>query len=337
MLKSRIDLSSMGTTVQLNDGEGSIAKLNEPPSPPRKLLPPPVPLNLIPLYEELPLGVRFAKVDMSSHYRVVLAKDREGMNFVKEAFIRPEDTFEVDQLDDGTYYLITSSIDADGLEGLLSEPKEITVHKVRKKPAPPTIVSPYNAAELQNTQITVAWRSAGKAAHYHVQIAEDGEFTKLVADSKKTDGTTYTSENQAVGTYYLRISSVEEDGSEGEWSAVRVFSVARLPAPVLEKTEASDKKLHVAWNRFDEGTGYQIQIARDESFSEIILDKKLQQTAVTIDKPQKPGKYYMRVRAIDSKQHSGSFSRIGSFEIEESKRFPYELLSVFGLLFLFLL
>jgi hypothetical protein len=337
MLHSRIDLSSMGTTVQLNEGEGSVAKLNEPPSPPRKLLPPPAPLNLIPVYEELPFGARFAKVDTSSYYRVVLARDREGKDFVKVAYIRPEDTFEVAQINDGTYYLITSSIDADGLEGPLSEPKEITVHKVRKKPASPTIASPYNTAELQSMQITVTWQPVEKATHYHVQIAEDSAFTKLVVNSNNPGGTTYILENPAVGTYYLRISSMEADGFEGEWSAVREFSVARLPAPVLEKTESSDKELHVAWKSLEGGTGYQIQVAGDEGFSEIILDKKLQQTALTIDKPEKSGKYYMHVRGIDSKQNVGSFSQAGSFEVEKTKRFPYELLGLFGLLFILLL
>jgi hypothetical protein len=172
---------------------------------------------------------------------------------------------------------------------------------------------------------------------YHAQIAEDREFTKLVVDSKQSVETSYTMENPAVGTYYLRVSSVEEDGFEGEWSAVREFGVVRLQAPVLDKTEASDKKLHLAWNKVDDGTDYQIQVAGDEGFRTIILDKKLQQTAVTIDKPEESGSYYMRVRGIDSKQHAGNYSNVGRFEVEESKRFPYELLSVFGLFFLFLL
>jgi hypothetical protein len=337
MLQSRIDLSSMGTTVQLNEGEGSVANLNEPPSPPRKLLPPPAPVNLIPFYEENSFGVRFAKVDTSANYRVVLARDREGKDFVKVAYIRPEDTFEVAQVNEGTYFLITSSIDAVGLEGPLSEPKEITVHKVRKKPAPPAIASPHNTAELQRMQITITWQPVEKATHYHVQIAEDSAFTKLVVDSNSPGRTTYILENPAAGTYYLRISSIEADGFEGEWSAVREFSVTRLPAPVLEKTESSDKELRVVWKGPEGGIGYQIQVAGDEGFSEIILDKKLQQTALTIDKPEKPGKYYMRVRGIDSKQNVGSFSQAGSFEVEKPKRFPYELLGLFGLLFILLL
>jgi hypothetical protein len=113
--------------------------------------------------------------------------------------------------------------------------------------------------------------------------------------------------------------------------------VARLPAPVLEKSESSDKELHVVWKSLEGGTGYQIQVAGDEGFSEIILDKSLQQTALTMAKPGKPGKYYTRVRGIDAKQNAGSFSHVGSFEVEKSKRFPYELLGLFGLLFILLL
>lgn len=231
MLENSIVLSSMGTTVPLRRDEGSVAKFNTPPTPPRKLLPPPHPANLRSNYETLPITISFTPVEGASLYRVVLAKDREGKNSVAEAFIQPDGTLEAAPTTVGIYYLLASSIDAEGLEGRLSEPQKVVLNRIRKKPETPAIIWPKNAALLETLQPAIIWQQLAKTSRYHLQIATDRDCVRLVADTavvahkKMIGGIAYTPETLAPGVYYFRVRSEEADGFSGDWSTIREFRV----------------------------------------------------------------------------------------------------------------
>ena len=68
-------------------------------------------------------------------------------------------------------------------------------------------------------------------------------------------------------------------------------------------------------------------MAKDKTFDEIVVDKKLDDAAITLQKPKDAGTYYVRTSAIDSEGYEGSFSLPQSFEIEE--KFPYAAFGLF--------
>ena len=76
----------------------------------------------------------------------------------------------------GLYFLFTQSIDGVGLEGPPSEPFAL---KVRVNPLPPFIQVPRNDTEFRERSIEIRWLKVEDAASYHIQMAEDHEFTLL--------------------------------------------------------------------------------------------------------------------------------------------------------------
>ena len=327
MLESRIDLSAMGATVPLKEGEGAFARRNEPPSAPIRLLEPPEPQNVAAVYGNKSSSISFSRVQNAAQYRVVLARDLEGKQAARVAVIKPDEAFVFEGLDDGSYYLLASSIGAEGLEGALSKPHEI---KVRRKPLPPDLVTPLDKAALPEMPLKVQWHNVIGVSAYQVQIARQPDFSGTLIESGDLKKTIYHSLELQEGTYYLRVRSLAEDGYAGDWSVPRACSVVKLLPPSLRKPDGDDSKLYLEWEPMQGATGYHLQIARDEAFGAIVIDRKPAESKLVLENPPEPGKYYMRVAPRNADQETGAFSKSGSFKIEQSKHYFYETLGFVG-------
>ena len=137
-------------------------------------------------------------------------------------------------IDDGTYYLQTRSIDDIGLEGLSSTPKEV---KVRVNPLPPFIQSPDDGAEYREKTVPLTWLEVKQAVKYHVQVAEDPAFAKIVEDVPDMSGTSHQTGNLDYKTYYFHVRSIAADGYQGVWSDTLHFTIVPPPpSPPLGET-----------------------------------------------------------------------------------------------------
>ena len=341
MLESSIGFSSMGSTVVLNRDEGSVARFKEPPSPARRLLPPPEPVELKPSYGETPIALRFSGVEGATRYRAVLSRDPEGKDAVREATLLPGESFEVAPEADGTYYVIAGSIDAVGLEGRLSPPRGLVLRKEVKKvkAAAPVIGEPLDAARLLTTGTAITWQKVPGAERYQLQVATDREFCHLLADEKDLAGTSYATGALTTGDYFLRLRGSDRDAAPGEWSAVSGFTILQLPAPALRTVKNAGKGWDFDWDPLEAGVSCQIQIAADPEFGKVILDRTVVKPELRLgpETPLEPGTYYVRVRGVDARQHAGSFSEVASFLVEKPARFPYEFLGVGAVLLMLLL
>ena len=205
----------------------------------------------------------------------------------------------------------------------VSEPNEVRVEdpNKREKPVSPLIISPEDNVKKRDTSITLQWQPVKDVATYHLQIARDRAFTKRIAGVGNLKGPVYQLVNMAAGDYFFRLSSVMQDGSEGDWSPVRALSIVPpLPPPTVLKTETADKIFCYVLYMLEDGVTYQIQVARDEGFTQIIADKKMQNPEMFVGKPRDPGVYYLRVRGVDAEQHAGSFSKVERIEIKKALR-----------------
>lgn len=326
VLEGGVEVAALAKKVMVNAGEGTLVKQGAPPGQPKKLLPPPAPVGLAPLYRTLPLQFRFGAVEGASSYRVMLTRDPDAKDIVKERVIRPDEALDIIGVDDGLYYLRSLSIDTDGLEGPLSGPDAV---KVRINPLPPFIESPVHGAKLRTRTVEAKWLKVQDAAGYHLQIAEDKEFLKIVLDKADIKDTLQKTGDLDYKPHYLRLSSVAEDGYEGVWSVAQEFEIIPPPpTPPVENPEMKEKEITIRWADLGKGITYQVQMARDEGFREILLDEKVTKPEVSLEKPRDAGIYYVRVRGIDADEYAGNFSRPQSFEIR--KRFPYGVLGALG-------
>ena len=327
MLESQIVVSAMGTTVPLKAGEGSVARRNEPPSQPIRLLDPPEPQKLASVYGDTSSSIRFSRVQNAAQYRVVLTQDLEGKHTVRAMVIKPDEAFRFEGLEDGNYYLLATSIGEEGLEGPQSSPQEI---KVRRKPLPPDLVAPLDKEALPEMPLKIQWHNVIGVSAYQAQIATTPDFSGTLIESGDIKKTVYNSKELHDGAYYLRVRSLAEDGYAGDWSAVHEFTIVKLLPPSLHKSDADDNKLYLEWEQIKGASGYHLQIAQDEAFSAILIDRTLRESKLVLENPPEPGKYYMRVSASNADQQASAFSKTGSFEIEKTKHYYYETLGFVG-------
>ena len=150
-----------------------------------------------------------------------MAKEKDFKDIVKEQVIEPGDPFKVYVPEDGTYFLASRSIDALGLEGL---PSKTAAIKVRMNPMPPSILSPVSNARYADDMPLFEWLTVQDAVRYHLQVAQDRTFAKMVVDKPALRDTQYEPRQFEPGTYYFRLRSIASDGYEGEWSDILSFT-----------------------------------------------------------------------------------------------------------------
>lgn len=332
VLKGLVAVEAMKHKVEVKEGEGTLVNKGEPPVQPVKLLPPPEPVNIQPVYKHLPAVIQFSRIENASTYRVMLARDREFKDVVKEKIIKPGEFAEFKDGEDGEYFLQGLSIDNAGLEGI---PHEAVQVRIRVNPLPPFIQLPLDGAEYRGTFPEFRWLKVSDAAKYHIQIAEDRDFKAIAADTYERD-VKHTAKGLDYKTYYFRISSSATDGYEADWSDTLNFTIVPPPpSPPVEKPEMGEDNITIRWRESGPGVTYHFQMAGDEQFSSMLFDRRLESPFAVFPKPETPGTYYVRTSCIDSKGYEGGFSQPQSFEIKG--RFPYWLLGVSGAALLFFL
>jgi len=222
VVEGNVDVEALKKKVTVQEWEGTLVKKGEKPLEPRKLLLPPSPQNILPLYKSVPFEIMFGQIQEAVAYRAIMAKDSDFKDIVKEQVIEPGDPFTVYVSEDGTYFLASRSIDSLGLEGL---PSETVTLKVRMSPIPPIIVSPVSNTRYFDDVPRFEWLAVQEAEKYHLQVAEDRTFAKVVVDQQDLSDTKYEPGQFEPGTYYFRIRSVGSDGYEGGWSDILSFTI----------------------------------------------------------------------------------------------------------------
>jgi tripartite ATP-independent transporter DctP family solute receptor len=152
VLDGNVAVDAMQKKIALKREEGTMAKKGEPPIDPKKLLPPPAPVDIKPQYNP-PVRFDFSMVEGALSYRVMIAKDKEGKDMFHEQAIKSGESIDINNIPEGSYYLSAQSIDNIGLEGIPSEPYSFSV----KKEEPP---KPYRASILRKIQY----------GHYEVSV-----------------------------------------------------------------------------------------------------------------------------------------------------------------------
>jgi hypothetical protein len=91
-------------------------------------------------------------------------------------------------------------------------------------PAAPTLAAPANNAVSVSINPELKWNGVSGAASYHVQVANDANFTSLVVDQSAVISTWYIVNSLGNGTtFYWRVSA-SNAGGEGAFSATWQFS-----------------------------------------------------------------------------------------------------------------
>jgi hypothetical protein len=193
-------------------------------------------------------------------------------------------------------------------------------------PVPPFVSEPVRGKEYRATAVKFRWLKVPDAVAYDLQVAADPDFSTIVWRREALSETACILEGIPFATYYYRIRSVAGDGFRGVWSDGVPFAMSPPPpAPPTEAPEVGDDRITIRWRDQGPGMTYHFQVADDPDFRVLRVDEKLERSEFTLDKPKSPGRYYTRVRSIDTEGFEGRFSNPQSFEV---KRDPKEAWAV---------
>jgi hypothetical protein len=293
-LSGRVEVTAANRTITVNPDKGTRIRKGAPPEPPRLLPAPPQDYVVEPLYRALPVRITAPDHRKARTIHLRITADEQGQQTVFEQDAAPGGAFTVATLPDGTYSAFLTAIDADQFESRPAGPLPLTI---RTNPPAPMITSPNNDGILWGKHGRIEWLASNQATHYKLQLANDPDFRDLI-DEREVTAAEYLSPELQPGTYYFRVQSVAADGYTTLFSTpVAWKQKAEMSMGGMEAT--ANNKPVLQWPAMADGWSYDLQVADDEAFTQLIVDQKgLASTSYTMEQKLDPGTYHVRLRGV---------------------------------------
>jgi hypothetical protein len=167
---------------------------------------------------------------------------------------------------------------------------------------------------LRNFDITIRWKPVPSITKYKIDFFENETSTKIQRSVEVTGESFITSEDRVqIGALTYQISGKMSSGFTFE-SKKSSFKFS-FPAPGLSRPsdrkvytqaelEGEDRRVLFTWQKVDFATHYDLEIARDAGFQDIVSSQKGLKENLFFWKNPGPGSYTWRVRAWADKVSS---------------------------------
>lgn len=325
----RVAVTGAGKTRMVPEGYGTVTETGAPPQPPVPLLPPPDLAGVGPVFDRVPIAFKLPSLPGARGYRLQIAADRTFDRVLFDRRFHAEDIRGPD-LPDGEYQLRVRASDSRGLEGLNAD-RHFTLNA---RPEAPFAIEPKPGAGVPEETPRFVWSRDETIQSYHLQVARDAAFVRVVADLARLSDVVVTLDRRlGLGTHYWRVAAVDAKEGEGPFSDPQDFRRV-MPAPELGEAEIEDDFLLIRWRAGLPGQHYQFQFAEDSFFSKPLLDSITDQPRQRIDRPD-AGEYFMRIRTIEPDGFPGPYGKTQMIEVP--RKGLYWILLVLPLFALFAL
>ncbi|PID75310.1 MAG: hypothetical protein CSB23_04330 [Deltaproteobacteria bacterium] len=275
-----------GQCVKVVTGGGEITVDSLPEAP--------APLQLAEIYGELPIVIPAPADPAIKTFRLLVSRDKAGNDLVLERVAASGEDFSLLSLADGQYYAHLTAIDDRNYESAPSSP---ALFAVRTTFLPPTLLVSREGKILFNDTVKVGWLRNEQAKAYHFQLAADENFADILEERDIT-ANEFAFTNLEPGSYRFRVQAVAEDGFRSRYSAVDRWRI-QAEADVSTDVGSSDDGLHFQWADMGKGFTYDIEISRNNSFTDIFLSESdLDTTEFASRKYIEPGTYYFHMRGV---------------------------------------
>ncbi len=196
----------------------------------------------------------------------------------------------------------------------------------------PTLISPADGTNTQNTTPTLQWDNTQAADNFHLQVSLSADFSSTTIDNDELTSTSFTpSSALADGPYYWRVRMFRTGENSG-WSENWTFRVDTIgpaqPSLVwpVEGENLNDSTPNLDWDAPAENSlplVYRVQVARDQFFNDIVAEAlwNISDDNWEVSPALADNVYYWRVAARDNANdtgNSGLFSSERTFRIDTS-------------------
>ncbi len=223
-----------------------------------------------------------------------------------------------------TYYWRVMAINSNGnsqysdIWTFTTEPKELG-----NTPGVPRLIDPIRGSALHPDSVLLKWEKV-IGSKYHIQVSTYPNFSQGIVFERIS----YASESiKPLGlefgkTYYWRVRAINGSGTS-LFSSIWHFTT--IEKPQLEKPQlispSNDSTIHnpdlkFIWSKAKHAQAYQLLIAKDSLFTEMIVDQKTGlDTTWTVKELPIEHSYFWKVKALNS--HDSISSETWKFHLKE--------------------
>lgn len=281
--------------VAVQQGFGLITEKGKPPSKPVMLLPAPVVEPDLGRFRYLPSSVQWQGVKGAVQYRVQLSLSETFASLSYDLLLDQSSLLLPLAIDDGRYYMRVRAIDAAGLEGADALAQFI----VAANPLPAVQLTNTIKVKQYNDDINLRWSQVKGAQKYVVEVALASDKRAIVHRSAPIDTPFYRFRlDDRYGDYQWRVTGINADEQVGPAGHYGKFELIQRPyRPSAESL--NPRELVVSWPFVPENTAFQVQLARDEGFTDIVVDKAADSSVNSLGDVA-GGAYFLRYVVIDA-------------------------------------
>jgi hypothetical protein len=296
---------------------------------PRMLLAAPSLTALPARVERLPVQLPWVASPGAAAYRAQVFSTEPTQALVLSGVFKDTPARWADNLPDGRYELRVRAIDSAGLEGLDGS----AAFTLKARPEPPFSTQPQSGVRTADDTVLFAWTRNASAVRYRLQIADTPDFA-----APRIDQTDLTVNELRVplpvGMYHWRLASIRDVAGVadiGPWSdALALTRVAPPPAPVSKAPQSTSDGVLLTWGQGD-AARFNLQVARDPEFKQILREETVDGAQWLLRQPE-PGRYFVRVRAIDASGFIGPYGQAQQVDVARATPWWWLLLPALVLL-----
>jgi hypothetical protein len=327
VIRGRVAVIGSNAEKQVPAGYGIAVEKGQPPGEPVRLLSAPELQNPAVLVDRLTAMFVWEKLDGAIKYRIQVFKSHQNPVLVWNN-LSDFSQINVPDLPDGQYIMKVRGIDNKGLEG------EEAIHRytMDARPEPPLPASPDENASIETKNLHFRWSALKGVTGYHLQLSKQDNFQSTLID-ELVQKVTYSNQLELQpGLYYWRVAShIAEE--EGPFSDRQQFKIIP-PAPKALEPQGDEEHLIFRWQKGNSGLQYQMQVAQDAEFTDVVLDKTTAEPRLKLDRPTE-NRLYLRMRSIGKNGFTGHWS--SAQHVDPPAQKPWYLLMLLPLLLLLLL
>jgi hypothetical protein len=162
------------------------------------------------------------------------------------------------------------------------------------------------------TQVTqnVRWLPVSEASAYRVQLSTSESFSTLIWD-QLTQSPEILLPDIADGDYFLRIKAIDSLGIEGRVKpqplSLNIFPLAPLPILPSDHDSVINNDFQLRWSLVPDAKSYRLQVARDQVFTQIVVDEQVNDSRSSELELDRSGRYFWRVASIATDGEQGEF------------------------------
>lgn len=309
VIEGVVDVSNVGESQKIPKSYGTVVLKGVPPQAPIKLLAPPSVKDVPTTFRELPTQFALPDLEEKQKYRVQIVKTDAFQIIIFNKSFSSSD-IHLPELADATYQVRIRRIDKHGLEG---KNAQFTI-VVNTEPKAPTLLAPKSEEGFAESDITFSWKESHAEQIYSFQLSSTEEFSQLLASEDDISSPSIDwDKDLEEGKYFWRVAAVDKDG-KGPFSESHIF-YKKSPAPKIDSVKMIQGELSINFSHSPSAERpYQIQIADNKGFTNPVLYKKID-TSTLKSSPLEPGRYYIRVRAVEKGGKASPFAKTQILDI----------------------